>query len=424
MPRVSDAYVWESRISGLMAQIGTSMVLHFWAIRQRKDAALKGETHQYEDSGRNMQLVGHTDFDGRGDCMHVNLRDGAAYVGHQRGGTSIVDVRDPTDPRRVGYIPAPANTHSHKVQVVDDILLVNRERLSDEITSQAWLAGLSVYDVSDPFNPREIGYWPCGGRGVHRMTYWNSPYAYLANGSPECKGQLLTILDLSDPANPEQIGRWWYPGQGRSETDQRHWAPEADVLLHHALPRGDRLYAGWWDLGLVILDISNKAEPSLVAHLDLDKVDGPSLSTHTACPLPGRDALVVTDECVESPSRIDYQVRLVDISDERNPMVVSRLPVPEGDFKSRGGRFGPHNVHEYRPGSYQSGETVFLTYFNAGVRVYDVSDLASPREIASFVPKAPPGQSAIQMNDILVDDDGLIYATDRLAGGLYILELT
>jgi len=116
-------------------------------------------------------------------------------------------------------------------------------------------------------------------------------------------------------------------------------------------------------------------------------------------------------------------VRLIDVADEKHPKVVSRLPVPEGDFLDRGGRFGPHNVHEYRPGSYQDGNRVFLAYFNAGVRIYDVVDATNPKEIAYCIPKAPPGAPAIQINDILVDDDGLVYATDRLAGGLYIMEM-
>ncbi len=357
--------------------------------------------------------------------MHVNLKGGAAYVGHQTGGTSIVDVRDPREPRRIDYIPVPPNTHSHKVQVLDDLLLVNRERLSGERgMSNSWLAGLSVFDISDPFKPREIGFWPCGGRGVHRMTFWEMPYAYVTAGSPEYEGQRLSILDLSDPTKPQEVGRWGFPGMKHSERGERTWSKDSDVLLHHAIPRGDRLYTSWWDLGVAILDITDITAPKLISHLNLDEADGPSLCTHTACPLPGREALVVTDECVEEQRRIEYQARLVDISDETNPSVITRLPVPDGDFLERGGRFGPHNVHEYRPGSYTDGNTVFLTYFNAGVRVYDISNLERPTEIAYFVPKAPAGTSSIQMNDILVDADGLIYATDRVRGGLYILEMT
>jgi hypothetical protein len=56
--------------------------------------------------------------------------------------------------------------------------------------------------------------------------------------------------------------------------------------------------------------------------------------------------------------------------------------------------------------------------------VLDVSDPAAPREIAYFVPEAPPGRKSIQLNDLIVDEQGLIYVSDRFAGGLYIFELT
>ncbi len=37
----------------------------------------------------------------------------------KEAGTSIVDVRDPSDPRFVGRIPVASNTHAHKVHVTD-----------------------------------------------------------------------------------------------------------------------------------------------------------------------------------------------------------------------------------------------------------------------------------------------------------------
>jgi hypothetical protein len=141
--------------------------------------------------------------------------------------------------------------------------------------------------------------------------------------------------------------------------------------------------------------------------------------------VPGRDILVVTDEQLKTDCEGNLQqVRVVDIADERNPKVVSIFPRPEGDFCSRGGRFGPHNLHEMRPGTLCDPNTVYLTYFNAGVRVVDISDASRPREVAWYVPAAPPNRSSIQFNDILVGPDGLVYATDRFTGGLYILERT
>ena len=98
--------------------------------------------------------------------------------------------------------------------------------------------------------------------------------------------------------------------------------------------------------------------------------------------------------------------------------------MPQGDYCSRGLRFGPHNLHENRPGTFQSDRIVFVTYFNAGLRVCDTSDPARVVEIASYVPDAPSGQPAIQLNDLLVDRDENIFVTDRVRGGLYILKGT
>ncbi|MCL6649956.1 MAG: hypothetical protein K6U89_16680, partial [Chloroflexi bacterium] len=85
-------------------------------------------------------------------------------------------------------------------------------------------------------------------------------------------------------------------------------------------------------------------------------------------------------------------------------------------------RFGPHNVHENRPGSFQSEELIFLTYFAGGLRVVDIRDPFRPREVAWYVPEVSSGVP--QSNDVYVDADGLVYLVDRLEGVLDILELT
>jgi len=177
------------------------------------------------------------------------------------------------------------------------------------------------------------------------------------------------------------------------------------------------------DAGLVILDIADRSAPRFVSQLEFGS--DVSTATHTALPLPGRDVLVVTDEQLATDCRgMQTRVRCVDISDASHPTVLAEFPVPEGDFCLRGGRFGPHNAHEMRRGSLSDPNTVYVTWFNAGLRVFDVSDAAAPREIAYFVPEAPPGRSSIQFNDVLVDATGLVYVTDRFTGGLYVLERT
>jgi hypothetical protein len=67
---------------------------------------------------------------------------------------------------------------------------------------------------------------------------------------------------------------------------------------------------------------------------------------------------------------------------------------------------------------------IFGTYFNGGVRVHDISDPFQPKEVAYFVPEAPKGtpSGAIQINDVYVDENEIVYAADRFTGGLYVLE--
>ena len=370
----------------------------------------------------NLRLVGHEPMGSEGDLMHVNLHDGHAFVGHMSDrGTSIVDVRDPRRPRLVGRIPSPPNTHGHKVQVVDDVLLVNRERIPG--TSGRHVAGLDVFDVAQPTRPRHLAFWPCGGKGVHRMTYWEAPYAYVTAGADDVIDQFLVVLDLSSPDRPREIGRWSLAGMGVGQEAEREWPADARVKLHHAIVRDGLAYSAWWDEGLVILDVADPTRPACVGRLRFDHAE--SRASHTACPLPGRPIAVMTEERWDDGcAGVAPNARLVDVSDPTSPSVTAVLPVPEGDFCARGGRFGPHNVHEPRPGSLADGSTVYLTYFNAGLRVFDVTDAARPVEIAWYVPDAPPGQPAIQLNDVLVDADGLVYVTDRNAGGLYVLELT
>ena len=72
------------------------------------------------------------------------------------------------------------------------------------------------------------------------------------------------------------------------------------------------------------------------------------------------------------------------------------------------------------------------SFFNGGVRAYSIADPHDPKEIG-FIVDAPPRGTAstngnasqsIQMNDVYVDENGLIYANDRFSGGLDIIRYT
>ncbi|TRW45825.1 LVIVD repeat-containing protein [Georgenia yuyongxinii] len=382
-----------------------------------------------------LRVIGWTDLNGSGDAMHVNFhRSGKyAYVGHMGDteiGTSVVDISDPRNPFVVNQLTKPDGVRSHKVAVVDDVLVVNYEGYPFQPVDPELPTGFKIFSLEDPANPRELSYYHMPGKGVHRMKFTEMPYCYVSGsdtGFHEDR-QTFMIMDLSDPMNPTEVSRWWFPGMNTGAGETPSWHPDRWVWNHHAHIVGDRAYCAWWDAGVIILDISDKTRPTLVSHLTFDDLSSPPRvagSVHTVLAVPEKNLLIVSEEELEDGvASYKKYVRVIDISDEQRPRQISILPEPQGDFAHRGGRFGPHNLHEGRPGTYQNPDEVFVTYFNAGVRVYDISDPFSPREIAYHVPPAPDGDRPIHMNDLIVDANGLIYATDRHGGGLYIMERT
>jgi hypothetical protein len=137
----------------------------------------------------------------------------------------------------------------------------------------------------------------------------------------------------------------------------------------------------------------------------------------------------MTDEST-SDNAADWPklIWILDARDENNLVPISTCPMPNpDDYKTRGGRFGAHNIHENTPvpTAWQSDQVVIGTFFNGGLRAFDISNPYAPVEIAHFVPPAPKlaPTGAIQLNDVFVDERGIVYTVDRHAGGLYILEM-
>jgi hypothetical protein len=160
-----------------------------------------------------------------------------------------------------------------------------------------------------------------------------------------------------------------------------------------------------------------------------------------------RDVVVVTSEAGGAfCNEFRHLTFLTDVSDRPGqpgvagrPQVISTAQVPasDGDFCDKGGRFGPHATNEeFGPPFYQ--KIVFVSYFNAGVRAFDVRDPYNPQEVAFFIPGATsftdfrcgPYQGnpnvcrqVIQTNNVATDDRGFIYIVDRADTGLHVLRL-
>ncbi len=397
----------------------------------------------------NMRLIAHHElqgFGGIGEGMALQAtRDGRRilWLAHESAPKNFtgVDVTDPRQSRVVVQTELPhAKVRSNSLDVVGDVMAVAYQTQKPGLTP----AGFDLFDVGVPEQPKLIAHFDASGphsRGVHALWFVDGEFVHMASGAAAFQprhpfdDQFYRIVDVRNPSRPAEAGRWWLPGtrEGDEAPPPQRLDPKFDAGFRahntNVFPqRPDRAYVGYIDGGAVILDIADKAHPRLVGRWQ----NSPPFNgfTHTVLPLFERNLLIVSDECIKD-NGFDWPklVWVVDARLEGNPVPISTLPpAPHATFARRGGRFGAHNLHENLPvpTSWSSDEIVIGTFFNAGVRAYDIGDPFQPREVAYFVPGAPARSpaGAIQLNDVYVDERRIVYTVDRYAGGLYILEMT
>jgi len=396
---------------------------------------------------RNMTLLAHHElggFGGLGEGMGLQItKDGRRimWLAHESAPKNFsgVDVTDPKNPKLIVQTDLPhMQLRSNSLDVWGDLLAVAYQTQTVGLKP----AGVDIFDVSDPEHPKLLSHFDCSGpfsRGVHALWFVDGKYIHMSSGSSDFEpthpldDQFYRILDVSDPKNPVEAGRWWYPGTRVGDATPppaRHPKFDTGYRVHNTnvFPREpNRAYVGYIDGGAFVLDISDMKNIQVVSHWN----HSPPLNgfIHTVLPLFDRKLWIVSDECVFDDG-IDWPklVWVIDSSDEKNPLSISTFPMPPVEvFSKRGGRYVAHNLHENLPvpGSFYSDTIIIGTFFNGGIRVFDTTDPYRVEEIAYYVPGAPKlsPAGAIQINDVYVDENAIVYGVDRFGGGLYILEM-
>ena len=396
-----------------------------------------------------MELVSYHDLDGKpGFKIAIQVVDEKwyLYLGHfWHQGWAILDVTDPERPECLKFIPGPDNTETNQIQVADGIMVTGLQQmisltggLRETDPNLPYEEGIYIWDVKDPVNPKRLGHWETGGIGTHRNHYEGGRYVHCAAAAPGFEGMIYRIVDIVDPANPVEVGRWWLPEQWEAGRTTK----TTFVNLHGPpYPKGDRAYLAFYTGGgMVMLDISDITLPRLVSQLEFQPPLGTWIACHTVLPLTNRDLVLAVSEGVgpAGKSPLNY-AGIIDVSDDKNPRLISLLSIPEPppgapykNFCEKGGSFGPHNFHhaQNQPHLEDRDDRIYLTYFNAGLRVYDIGDPYLPKEIAYYVPPDPkerrgplPRDLVVSSQDVLVDKRGYIYMTDHNLG-LNILRCT
>jgi hypothetical protein len=338
-------------------------------------------------------------------------------------GTSIVNVTNPKKPEVISQIPIFSSTHSHKVRVCGDIMLVNNERYGEK---KGFKAGLRIFDVSNLSDPFELSFFKTGGRGVHRFWFdCITNQAYISTEMDGFVGSIFMIVDISNSKKPREVSRWWLPGQWVGGGEKPTWDQKKErVRHHHPIVLGHRAYLGYWDAGFIILDIHDVHNPKFISRGDYSPPYGGAF--HTALPIKrkilGRKWLIVFQESTKPYYLEEKKVMwVVDITVETKPVSVSTFFVPEKDFGRIEARFGPHQPFEDVDAT---ENLIYAAWFSAGIRIINIANPYRPEEVGHFIPPTPEGQESIQTNDVFVDDRGFIYIIDRLGRGLDILEYT
>jgi len=358
------------------------------------------------------------------------------YAGHVWvSGWSIVDVTDPSAPKLVKFIEGPENTWAGQMEVEDGKMMTALQRQPPSWggdPEQPFEEGFLTWDLSDPVNPRLLSHYHTGGTGSHRLGYFGGRYVHITAALKDYTGDIYEIVDWEKNT---EVGRWWVPGQHEGEPPDRgslHGPP-------HVV--GNLAYLPYGEAGLIILDISDVSQPKLVGRLDFSPPFNPNIAVHSALPLPGRGLAVVISEAIKvgCDEPLNH-ASIVDVSDPASPRLLSLLPLPTPppgspyrDFCEKGARFGPHNLNQHRHSRFVENDEdrVYIAYFNAGLRVFDISNSNLPREEAYFIPPNPakrygpypPDGLVLETEDVLVDRRGFIYIS-HTNQGLWILRLS
>jgi hypothetical protein len=277
------------------------------------DSTFAGGGHQHGDnsghlpgSAENVELVGELEpTDEFGDIVPGQIADLAvfkdfAYLNSwseetcTKGGTYVVDIRNPRRPREVDFIPAlSGNYHGEGAHVISvntkafsgDLLAVNNEFCTNTPTVGG---GFDLYDVSDPRNPRVLvqGAGDRGGEGrmsgsqlpntYHSVFLWKDDGKVYLVGSDNEELHDVDIWDVTDPRRPKPVG----------ETDMlatfpriaEEPMPQGNLVLNHdmivkEIDGRDVLLDSYWDAGYLLIDVENPAKPAYIGDTDFGSTD-------------------------------------------------------------------------------------------------------------------------------------------------------
>ncbi|MHB1035149.1 MAG: Ig-like domain-containing protein [Pirellulales bacterium] len=280
-----------------------------------------------------------------------------AYVADGRAGLVIIDVTNPAAPVRLGEYDILG--HAEGIAVSGTLAYVANTFLAGPNHPNN-IAGLDIFDVSNPATPVRLGRYETIGQG-HGVAV-SGTLAYLAGAEAG-----LVIIDVSNPAAPRRAGGWNTGGSANGVAISGTRAYVADTISKGPDNNPERI------AGLEIVDVSNPAAP---VRLGRYETSGQGYDVAVS----GTLAYVAT-----------YDAGLV-IIDVTNPAA----PVFFGSYDTSGYAFGV-----------AVSETLAYVADYFLLRIIDVSNPAKPWQLGSYYTGGSANEVVVSGTLVYVLDDGL-----------------
>ena len=376
------------------------------------------------ESTFNYELVGEALDPG---TKEVVVQDDWAYTAN---GASIatVDLSDPTTPLLGGTAPG-NGTDNNDVKVSGDVA---------GLANDGDPPGVTFFDVSDPRAPTEVSFYEAAS-GIHNL-FLKGNYAYLCVND-DFEFARMVILDVSDPANPTSLegdergsGGAWMLRNHHKDMAEAGINPIHDIYVQDGLA-----YLCYWDAGVVVVDVTDPTDPQAVAHFGAtdragekpaDTVElykryiGQPGNAHYTRPSPDGDLTFVGAETFPGPFEDvgipgDHGgIRVFDTSD------VSTDSTPSNPYDNHIGFIpAPEQPDDALLTSHNFDVTdskLFASFYQGGLRAYDIEDPTDPTELAAFAPNGTAYWAAVNLS---TEGPRTFTVGSDIGKGLTVLEL-
>jgi hypothetical protein len=341
--------------------------------------------------------------------------DGVVYAaeqadsGNRTGGVHIIDVTDPDAPEKVGFVNCPG--YQNDVAVVSEgIIALGYHRLTvveDSDCPDAVGGGVTLFDVSDPEAPVQLGTTPALPGGTHTLTVSPSGEFIYASPGGIANGngtqQIIDVRDLDEAVYPVS-------------TFQPNRTGCHDFAFFTAVGGGDMGVC----VGLAesqIWDLKDATKPVVIG-----RIANPLMQfMHSAVVTDDGRYLVIGDEAIGANDCLGGPTGAMYAYDISTPA----LPVPLSYFgidRTRGGapvntqgrvNWCTAHIYDFIPGTH----IMVSSWYSGGVNVIDWgADFLTPREVAHYRTDGVYADSEVTNYWSAYWHEGRIYANDRVRG--------